>query len=89
MADNALIGEALIGRFLEELGFEQKEFSCYSRSMNRKCPSGSKPVRIEVELLIGKTICFIHIGKHSHRVAVNSCGDLLRIIEVFENEEKT
>lgn len=74
--------------WMNENGFDEGIFHCWLRLPKRTCPKGSKPVRIEVELIENKTVCFIHIGKCSHRVNVNSCSDLLRIIEVFENEEE-
>jgi hypothetical protein len=73
--------------WLIENGFVSQGFHYWLRQSRRKCSPGSKPAHIEVEMMQNKTICFIHIGKHSHRVTVNSCSDLLRIIEVFENEE--
>jgi hypothetical protein len=73
--------------WLIENGFVSQGFHCWTRQIKRKCSPGSKPAHIEIEMGLAKYVCFIHIGKHSHRVAVNSCSDLLRIIEVFENEE--
>ena len=79
--------------FVAEQGFLPMDFCCWRRETKRKCPAGSKPVVIEVEIRFDEVksaewfICFVHIGKCSHRVVVNSRSDLLRVIEVFENTE--
>ena len=83
--------------FVAEQGFLPMDFNCWRRETKRKCPVGSKPVVIELEVRSVEDhdaandnvwfICFVHIGKCSHRVVVNSRSDLLRVIEVFENKE--
>lgn len=80
-----------IAEFLVNIGFVAHDFNVYVRETKKKCPSGSKAVVIHVETIHDeggeRLICFVHIGKCSHRVVVNSRSDLLRVIEVFENKE--
>jgi len=91
MADLLETETVSCAEFLVTNGFVAHEFNCWVRETKKKCPPGSKPVVIHVETKYdegGETlICFVHIGKCSHRVVVNSRSDLLRVIEVFENKE--
>jgi hypothetical protein len=71
--------------WLVEQGFKSGSMQgVYERSLGDPKKKNSQPAFIQIEILKERVSASIHLGKGYRMIDVKTCGDVLRVIEVFE-----
>jgi hypothetical protein len=56
----------------------------YERKLGDPKQKNSQPAVLHVEILKDRVSAFVHIGLGYRKIVIKNCGDVLRVIEVFE-----
>ena len=75
----------LSAEWLVEQGFKSGSMQgVYERSLGDPKKKNSQPAFIQIEILKDRVSACVHIGRAYRMIDVKTCGDVLRVIEVFE-----